>query len=89
LGEVVEGFLVGGLGEVVAELGVELAAVGGGVGLDRFGNFLQGGEVGGGIAVAERVVGNDAEALVKEGLEFWVHGKNFKHEARNPNEEED
>jgi hypothetical protein len=86
---VVEGFLVGGLGQVVAELGVELVAVGGGVGLDGFGNFLQGGEVGGGITVAERMVGDDAEALLKEGLEFWVHGKNVKHEARNPNEEED
>jgi hypothetical protein len=86
---VVEGFLVGGLGEVVAELGIELAMVGCGVGLDGFGNLLEGGEVGGGVAVAERVVGDDTEAALEEGLEFQVHGEIFKYEARNPNEEED
>jgi hypothetical protein len=64
---VIEGFLVGGLGEVVAELGVELAMVGCRVRLDGLGNLLQGGEVGGGIAIAERVVRDDVESLLEEG----------------------
>lgn len=72
-----QGFLVGGLGEVVAELGVEFAVVRLAVGLDGFGNFLEGREVGGGVAVAERVVGDDDEALLEEGLEFYVHSYGF------------
>lgn len=89
LHHLLQGFLVGGLGEVVAELGVEVAVVSFGVSLDGFGNFLERGEMGGGVAVAESVIGDDVEALLEEGLEFWVHGEIFKHEARNPNEEED
>jgi hypothetical protein len=51
----------------VAKLGIELLVVGCRVRLDGLGNLFQGGEVGGGIAISERVVGNDVESLLEEG----------------------
>lgn len=63
-----QGFLVGGLGKVVAELGVELAVVGGGVGVDGFGNFFQGLQMRGGIALVESSVGDGFEPTLEEVL---------------------
>lgn len=77
LNQVLQGLLVGGLGEEMAELGVEFSLVVLRISLDFIGNVLQGGKVGGGVAVAERVIGDDFQAAAEECLEFGVHRYGF------------
>lgn len=71
----VEGFLIGEIREVVAELAIEGFGVSAGVRLDFFGNLLERLEMRCGIAVSESVIRDDIEALPQELLEFIVHQK--------------
>lgn len=78
----VEGFLVGGIHQVVPELAIEFPLMPLRVGGDCFGNILQGLEMRCGVAVTEGVVRDDIEALPEELLELGVHVvENFKSQA--------
>lgn len=68
-----EGFLIAGVCQVVAELGVHFGAVRGGPSRNFLGNRLQGGEVSGGISVSPSVVGDDGDAAAEQGDECSGH----------------
>lgn len=69
-----EGFGEAGVGEVVAQLGVQPVLVLRGPGGDFLGNLLERGEMAGGIAVPPYVVGDGGFAAAEEFGQMGAHG---------------
>jgi len=69
-----EGFLVGGVREVVPQPSIEFRKVCLGVFLDFLGNIFKRIEMGCGVAVAETMICDHIDALLQKGLEFGVEG---------------
>jgi len=69
---VFEGFLVGRVGEVVAQLSIEFSEMYRGVCLEIFRYFFQRLKMGGGVVIAEGMIGDDGKALLEEGFEFGM-----------------
>jgi hypothetical protein len=63
--EMVEGFLVGTVAEIMAEFRIKLSRIFTRVSLDLLGYLFQGGEMSRGVSISEGMVGDDVKALTE------------------------
>ena len=77
--QMVEGFLVGSITEIVAESCIEFLKMGFCIGIDLLGCGFQDFEVGCRVPIAEGVIGDDGKTLSEKGLKLGMHTVgNFK-----------